>query len=971
MHVSAQKYSVQSFNVEDGLVQSQPVALMEDAEHHLWIATLGGVSRFDSKKFTNLTHFDGLLSNYTTALLTDRFDRVWIGSQLGLSLFNGKQFINYPLARSGTASSVKHIVSMKDGSVLFIYAGNVYHAGLNFCRKMTIPSQREKVTGLAKDHAGNILAVIHNQGLYRYDHQTWKVIDTSASSLLRQVRISKIYTGQNGKIWFLSDKGLIEGANNKYSWYQGPFANKIELPILSIHETKKGILWLGTPKGVYRISAHTFQHFTAAEGFTDQPVMDIGEDHENGVWLAINAGGIMRFSDDKITFLDQSSGLPNPIVLGFAEDNKGRLWMGTYGSGVAYYDQEKIVTQLLPSKNVKAQTVNFMFADQRGHIWVGTNGGGVWQQNDQLFVNVTERSGIKEQSYLCATMDRSGTLYFGTPSGIYFTNGNKLVQLNGINSYVTALSISNAGELVIGTAAGVYLYRSGKVIPYTTDSTILTAAVFSIVQSGKAMVFGTANMGVFVDPDGQGKKLYPINTRHGLSSNTVYSMVEGKPGELWVGTGYYITQLLFDQNHRLLSTRIYDRKNGIHAAEANQNSAFKDQKGNIWMGTNGGAYCIRTSNDTAATTIAPKVFLQSVHLFSQPFSDTSYYEGLFGYYPVPKKLKLPYHKNHLTFDFQGISYSSPSGVRYQYYLEGLDKTFLPPVSNNSVVYSAIPPGKYTFKVRALLDHTPQNIGAYVAYPFEVEAPFYQSWFFQFLAVLFLILTGVLIQWWRGKIKQKKEQMIRDLRKEEQYKVRKRTAEDFHDEMGNKLTRISVLTDIVKSKLRDDKEILKLIGQIRDNAMTLYSGTKDIIWSLHPESDNLNEILMRIRNFGVELFQETDTDFTFQISGDTMKDIRLPIDYSRNLMMICKESLNNALKHSDCTKVKFHAVFTLPNALTIQISDNGKGVDVTAPRMGQGIDNMKIRAKRIQANLEILSDTTNPGTCITLQMEIPL
>src|SRR5262249_26027634 len=159
---------------------------------------------------------------------------------------------------------------------------------------------------------------------------------------------------------------------------------------------------------------------------------------------------------------------------------------------------------------------------------------------------------------------------------------------------------------------------------------------------------------------------------------------------------------------------------------------------------------------------------------------------------------------------------------------------------------------------------------------------------------------------------------------------------FHDELGNKLTRISVLTDILQSKSGHTDEEKNIIRQIKENVSGLYSGTKDILWSLNPQSDDLYEIARRLCDFGIELFHETAVNFNFSASHEIFKNVKLPGDYSRNIMMIFKEAMNNVLKHAHAKNVSFHINMTGENILHILLDDDGDGFDMDKIKKGHGI-----------------------------------
>src|SRR5690606_32043222 len=127
--------------------------------------------------------------------------------------------------------------------------------------------------------------------------------------------------------------------------------------------------------------------------------------------------------------------------------------------------------------------------------------------------------------------------------------------------------------------------------------------------------------------------------------------------------------------------------------------------------------------------------------------------------------------------------------------------------------------------------------------------------------------------------------------EEQFKIRKQTAEDFHDDLGNKLTRITVLSEVLSSMInKDDTEKRAILSKINKNVDELYIGTRDILWSLNPKNDTLSQVLDRIKDFGNEMFNETS--FTFKVDIDIDgKDTKLSLDMSRNILMIFKESIH--------------------------------------------------------------------------------
>lgn len=259
------------------------------------------------------------------------------------------------------------------------------------------------------------------------------------------------------------------------------------------------------------------------------------------------------------------------------------------------------------------------------------------------------------------------------------------------------------------------------------------------------------------------------------------------------------------------------------------------------------------------------------------------------------------------------------------------------------------------------------LAASLRYPFVIITPFHKTTLFRLLIVLGCIILGVILQYLAARGRRRRRAQLEAVRREEQAKVRQRTAEDFHDEVGNKLTRINVLTNVLRSKTNGSTDAGRIIDQIQESTNLLYSGTRDILWSLQPSNDNLYQVLNRIRDFGRDLFGDTDTEFDMDEVPAAWKEVPLAMDASRNLIMIFKEALNNALKYSGATRISLHCSLHGP-MLEAVLQDNGDGFDCAIPSRGQGLTNMKTRASRLGGSLELHS-AERCGTLIKLSARV--
>ena len=517
-------------------------------------------------------------------------------------------------------------------------------------------------------------------------------------------------------------------------------------------------------------------------------------------------------------------------------------------------------------------------------------------------------------------------------------------------------------SMLLATPDGLKLYDGATIRPFTTGTITDSVAPECLARQGNMLWIGTSDDGV-IGYNRSTRRSLVINKRAGLHSEFIYNLFLDSRGVLWAGTGFGIHSIRLE--HGIPVVTFYGREQGVTGMESNHNAVLGMADGSIWFGTTNGALHYQPAAPMSVSR-PPGIVMQSIQLFGEPLTDSSYFSGVSALYGVPQHLRLPYLKNNLTFSFHAISLTGDEDIQYRYRVDGLEAGWSDWSGTSSINYSSLPPGKYTLYVQCTTDGaTPVRE---LAYSFEIITPFHKTLLFSLLLFALCILLGVTLQYIVNRRKAARLRLIDALRREEQRKVRQRTAEDFHDEVGNKLTRINVLTNVLRGKLgtiTPDAE--RIIAQIQDNTGQLYSGTRDILWALDPNSDNLYQILCRIRDFGNDLFGDTDITFRFSGTDEQWKNYRLPMDASRNLIMIFKEALNNCLKYADATKVVLEARLEA-EMLYLSLHDNGKGFNPETVKRGHGIDNMQVRTGRLNGTFTI---TSAPGHGSTLQLTFKL
>jgi PAS domain S-box-containing protein len=202
------------------------------------------------------------------------------------------------------------------------------------------------------------------------------------------------------------------------------------------------------------------------------------------------------------------------------------------------------------------------------------------------------------------------------------------------------------------------------------------------------------------------------------------------------------------------------------------------------------------------------------------------------------------------------------------------------------------------------------------------------------------------------------------------KVRKKLAMDFHDELGNHLTTISMLARRLLLRINpEDKEMKTLAEKITHSSKYLYDGTRDFIWSINPEHDRLELIFLYLRDFGEELLAQYEITFLAEYEMEGLSD-RLPPGQGQQIILIFKEAINNLLKHARASRAVLR-LKALDVGYRLSLEDDGQGLsDQQAAMSSNGLQNMQKRAEKMQATLNICSKEGS-GTVISLDFGIKI
>jgi ligand-binding sensor domain-containing protein/signal transduction histidine kinase len=948
-----QQYSLRRYTALDGLPQSQVNMVLEDKNGYLWIGTHGGgLARFDGRDFKVYTTRDGLLSNIVHYLKLDSRQNLWIVHPRGITRFDGVSFKSFKPSGSPTASRrIRRVFELSD-SIFFVTSqgliGKIHHDSIYYWNQALGKDKIIQYTHLLPnrdvalylndssflvrtprgDHVvkhkqdfnylsnvfnmGDQTWMLTDKGYFRFDYRNYKFIEDDLAinrPVLQYDTVTKSF-------WTRYDDRLL-----KEYWQDG--VHKVdtvlkEVSITQVFLDSEGNTWFGSSgNGLYKYFVQDFDRCTSDNLSS---VFAINEDKDGATWIGTSSKGIWKM--DK-------AGIKNYLVNNNADENvasielspQGDVWVGAssaLGKYDAVKDQFKWYTRVDGVPGPGVSQINF---DAAGKIWFATNGGGVGTYDGKQFGSISLDQGLPSRMVMSLRyMPFNDVVYAGTDLGLSVIKDNKAttLELKEIeNTGVFSLSVFRKKYLLVGSGgAGVLIYN---------------------VENGAKKV---------------------LDTSLGLPSDFIYFVAPDEEDLIWIGSEKGISRMKLSAGLEIMELLHFGYDNGLAGVETNQNAYYlgKDK----YFGMIDGVYEYNDLRNAGWHSFG--LHLTDVEIFNGQYPIREYGEPGNDFFKIPQNPGLPSDKNYITFRFNRVDKRYPKSVRYQYILQNYDKTWSLPSTNDQVTYGNLPPGDYVFVVKAT-----NNSGAWgqepLSYAFTINAPFYRTTAFQ--VVVGIVALGLVGLYLFYRVRRRFNRMVelQKIRQQEQDMLRKEIARDFHDEMGNQLTRI--INYISLMKLSKNGHSAELYNKVEDSAKYLYTGTRDFIWSIDPVNDELSKLFIHIRDFGEKLFNEKDINF--RAYNEVKGNVIVPYGFSREANLIFKEAMTNSFNHSQARNVSF-TLKQEGDQFEMILEDDGKGFVTDELPKVNGVKNMKSRADRIQSQLLVRSGPEQ-GTTIRLIFSI--
>ena len=179
-------------------------------------------------------------------------------------------------------------------------------------------------------------------------------------------------------------------------------------------------------------------------------------------------------------------------------------------------------------------------------------------------------------------------------------------------------------------------------------------------------------------------------------------------------------------------------------------------------------------------------------------------------------------------------------------------------------------------------------------------------------------------------------------------MRTRIATDLHDDIGANLTRIALLSETAKQGAQEDGPLASIARIARESVGSM----SDIVWAINPKRESLLDLTRRMRQHADEVFAQRGIELHFT-APDAADARKLGVDVRRDLLLMFKEAVNNAVRHSRTSRVDID-LRVQDARLLLTVADNGVGFDTSNESEGHGLTSMQRRAQRLKGTLDIRS-----------------
>ncbi|HYO22296.1 MAG TPA: two-component regulator propeller domain-containing protein [Flavisolibacter sp.] len=953
--------------------------------------------------FEKITAQNGLSHNKVNCIIQDKRGFIWLGTDDGLNRYDGKNFVHFRHRLNDTSS----------------ISGNI-------------------ITDLLEDKEGRLWIATADGGLSRYDHRLppqqqfkqYKHLPGDPSSIPVNT-VNALLEDRQGYLWLATSGRHVLRFNKQTAKFDD--LTKSGKTALDLCQDKKGLIWVGRQGGgILKINPVSFA-MTEDERYRDLyadlphvTVTALYKDRADNIWFGSWDKTLYRHNE--ITYQEemfQTSGkysFQNDEILSFAEDGEGRVWMGGKEKGLHVYDKQTgrfYNFKHDPSREgtIADNRINCIFTDKNGRIWLGTNRGLCINQPDkqqfvQQFLNGIEGAPITIFDFY---EDEQKSLWIGTNQGIFIRKADGSISQRKLSYKGTHLQISSFfkdddGTFYLGTNYSLFKYNAAansvSLLPNTEKDGVMNQIINSRVVSvlkdridGRPVLL-TLPYGHFLAYYDLQKQRWVsrldsmnILEKFNLKDNLIRKIYRAKNGTIWLANG---KEGLASWTHHSLPKAAYFRHNPKDPFSIGNNNVYdlaEDDKGNLWVSTNGGGLHYFDTRTKKFTQVGGSNNLieglqvdhhQNVWMISN--GNLHKYDPVrktYTTYNLPDIEKTGGVKGKIFKDGRGKLYVGGTNFFIAFHPDSIRETRTEPrvfltdfqifnqsfshlltqdritlqYKENYFAFEFAAPDftagsnvHYAYKLegfdRDWVDAGERNYVSYSNleggdYTFKVRVTNTPgSWSKEIASMRMTIIPPYWKQPWffaastvflALAIYAIYRYRINELVKRQA--IRNKIAQDLHDNVGSTLSSISVYGQVARIYQQQQKEgdLSSTLEKISVTSSEMISELNDTVWAINPRNDNMEIILQRMESFAKPLLAAQNIHFKMRYDQH-LTTLNLEMEKRKNFYAIFKETVNNVIKYSEC-KILTVDIAQKGSRIILKMQDDGKGFDLSKTSEG--------------------------------------
>lgn len=1010
-HTALAHYGYQSWQTDTGLPQNTVHAIVQGRDGFLWIATEGGLVRFDGVNFAVMTRANtpGLPSDLVDDLMESRDGVLWISTSGGLAHMQSGKVQGFGPAQGMPSTQVWRTAQDANGRVWALTAAGLFRIdgqrGAERASRIALDEDLTENSSLVAGTDG-ALWVGTAEGVVRAQPVSHGG-SVPAQSTFRPVgsagEVVALAVDGRGVVWAGMRSGLEACSVAGCQSIAVPGGGAVN----ALAADAAGRMAVGADAGLFIANGDKLQRFPQADGGVGPGRVAFLYRDGHGMLWAGTAHGLMRILDGKSELLRGGD-----VYLAAAEDREGDLWLGTESGGLAVLRDRKFST-LTAEDGLTDDYVLALAQAPSGDVWAATKGGGLNVLRAANLHALTTAQGLASNVVLTVAAAPDGDVWAGTPDGLNWIHGGRVrifTTADGLaDDFVRSLYVGSRGALWIGTRRGLSRYANGQFTTWTALDGLGSDLIGAMTEDRDGNLWIGTLGGLTQLRDGHFKN---FTTRDGLSSNVVTALYAQSDATLWIGTNDGgLNRMRAGKIARVVSGNLPERVLGI----------LEDGAGYLWISSNSGVYRASLSGlnrmaDTGAPAEVERFGVADGMRISEcssgghpaalrlrdgtlhslaPGTDAPETPGALWFATlkgiarvdpehmpvnrVPPQVAIervsvddtpesgaarfriaPGH-SHYEFDYAGLSFVAPQKVEYRYELEGFDKDWVDAGTRRVAFYTNLQHGRYTFRVMA---RNNDGVWSRAAATTEliIEPHLYQTWWFRLLLVL--ALAGLAYAAWRRRL----------LRVEREFQAvlgeRTRIAREIHDTLAQGFVAVSVQLELIAQLMHISADAAReQLDRARALVRSSLDDARSSIWELRSQTAEQEDLAARMLKMAEEVTAHAGARARLQmhVSG-TYHPLDAAVE--RELLRIAREAVVNAVRHGDPENLVLRLDFDA-SMFGMEIRDDGRGFAGTPPdgHSGHfGMTGMRERAQSIGATLTVES-APQQGTRLRLALAL--